>query len=508
MSGVEVRPFRRSDRHQVTDLVNAHVQAVVPGVSVSVNAVLSQLEREPGEFVVDPWVVERVTLVARAARPGGRRRAPAPVRLRPAGRPGPARRGRDPLAALRAGRAVLAGRLGRRAGRRRGRGRARCGLAGDRPGIGADGTLPAPGVYGVPEQWPHVAGLLRRVGFSRGERTEIVLLADVAALPRPAAAVRPAGRSGRSARSAPGWPRSGTTASSGYVEVDTGIGGSGAIAGQPGWADVGNLWVQEADRGRGVGSWLLGEAAEWLRLGRVDRLLAYADPGDARGSSNAAGSGGSPRPCGTGTCRPNVRPRSSRWSRSRRCRRGCRTRPRGRSRRSVTRSIVSSGAPLRSASSLASGAVAPRAPIRWVAIRRCTPVPRISSYSPRVSSASAVSTGARSAGSQLRITASGSSRALRSRSRCSTWVPAGTPSRSATPAGAAASSRSSTRVPGFWSDRARSSNRLVSSTGRRHLAVHDLGADAALADQQALVDQLLDGPAHGRAGTGRTARPG
>ena len=40
MSGIEVRPFRRSDRQQLTDLVNAHVQAVVPGMSVSVNAVL------------------------------------------------------------------------------------------------------------------------------------------------------------------------------------------------------------------------------------------------------------------------------------------------------------------------------------------------------------------------------------------------------------------------------------------------------------------------------------
>ena len=64
MSAIEVRPFRRSDRHQLTDLVNAHVQAVVPGVSVSVNAVLSQLEREPGEVVVDQWVIERATLVA------------------------------------------------------------------------------------------------------------------------------------------------------------------------------------------------------------------------------------------------------------------------------------------------------------------------------------------------------------------------------------------------------------------------------------------------------------
>src|ERR1700734_3334769 len=64
MSDIEVRPFRRGDRAQLTSLVNAHAAAVVPGLGVSVATVLSQLEREPGEFIVDPWVSERVTLVA------------------------------------------------------------------------------------------------------------------------------------------------------------------------------------------------------------------------------------------------------------------------------------------------------------------------------------------------------------------------------------------------------------------------------------------------------------
>lgn len=277
MSGVEVRPFRRSDRHQVTDLVNAHVQAVVPGVSVSVNAVLSQLEREPGEFVVDPWVVERVTLVGEQR---GRVAAAAHL-LRYGSGPqvGPALRGAAEIRwllcapdapfwpdASAAGLAVAEAAVGT--------------LRGWRPArIGADGTLPAPGVYGVPEQWPHVAGLLGRVGFTRGERTEIVLLADVAALPRPAPptrlrVVRTLGTVGTRLAAV----RDDCVA--GFVEVDTGIGGSGAIAGHPGWADVGNLWVQEADRRRGIGSWLLGEAAEWLRLGRVDRLLGYAGPDD------------------------------------------------------------------------------------------------------------------------------------------------------------------------------------------------------------------------------------
>ena len=64
MSDVRVRPFRRGDRDQLTRLVNAHAEVVVPGMSVSVNTVLGSLERQPGEFIVDPWVSERVTLVA------------------------------------------------------------------------------------------------------------------------------------------------------------------------------------------------------------------------------------------------------------------------------------------------------------------------------------------------------------------------------------------------------------------------------------------------------------
>jgi hypothetical protein len=67
MSSIEVRPFRRRDRDQLTRLVNAHAEAVVPGTSVSVNMVLSQLERQPGEFITDPWVCERATLVAEQA---------------------------------------------------------------------------------------------------------------------------------------------------------------------------------------------------------------------------------------------------------------------------------------------------------------------------------------------------------------------------------------------------------------------------------------------------------
>jgi hypothetical protein len=63
MSDVTIRLFQRSDREQVTALVNAHPAAILPGLSVSTNTVLGQFEREPGEYIVDPWVIERSTLV-------------------------------------------------------------------------------------------------------------------------------------------------------------------------------------------------------------------------------------------------------------------------------------------------------------------------------------------------------------------------------------------------------------------------------------------------------------
>src|SRR5258708_11986724 len=63
-----------------------------------------------------------------------------------------------------------------------------------------------------------------------------------------------------------------------------GCGGGEGGARDGGGADMGNLRVTEPYRRRGVASWLLGQAADWLRLADVDRLLDYAwlegtDPG-------------------------------------------------------------------------------------------------------------------------------------------------------------------------------------------------------------------------------------
>jgi hypothetical protein len=94
----------------------------------------------------------------------------------------------------------------------------------------ADGALPAPSVYGVPEQWPHVRAVYERAGFVHEGPTEIVLLAHVDELPRPSQVPIP----GLTVRRAVGV--NGTQLSAclddevlGYIEVETNLAEGGRL---------------------------------------------------------------------------------------------------------------------------------------------------------------------------------------------------------------------------------------------------------------------------------------
>jgi ribosomal protein S18 acetylase RimI-like enzyme len=278
MSEVQVRPFRRDDREQLTRLVNAHAEAVVPGMSVSVNTVLGSLERRPAEPIVDPWVSERVTLVAEQRgkvaaaahllryfsdeRAGSAYRDAAEILwllywpLAPDGNPW----WPDATGAAEELLTACAGVSGRWGVTRQ----------------YAGGELPVPGVYGVPEQWPHIAALYRRAGFVHTGHTEIVYLARVRDLPRPDGPPLD-GLAVRRSVGINGCRLSAVLGSEvvGYIETEI-LDKGERLSRHGGWADVGNLHVVPGYRRRGVGSWLLGQAADWLRLAQVSRLLDYA----------------------------------------------------------------------------------------------------------------------------------------------------------------------------------------------------------------------------------------
>ncbi|MER5834218.1 N-acetyltransferase [Streptomyces sp. NPDC002130] len=278
MPAPQVRPFRRTDRDQLTDLVNLHVAAVVPGVSVSVNTVLGDLERQPGEFITDPWVAERTTLVAEQ-----REHVVAAAHLlRYRADAGVGEHYRDaaeinwfvhhPATSLRPDADRAADLLMRACLARFAHWDVRVRYA--------DGSLPAPLVYGLPRNWPHVRALYERAGFRHTGDTEVVLIAPVDGLP----AHRP--RPGVSVERTLGECGTRLTARAdeqalGFIEIDTALARPERHARAAGLADIGNLHIDPAQYGTGLEHWLLARAADWLRLCGVDRLVAYESAGDS-----------------------------------------------------------------------------------------------------------------------------------------------------------------------------------------------------------------------------------
>ncbi|MFF8012327.1 GNAT family N-acetyltransferase [Streptomyces sp. NPDC007929] len=288
MPELEVRPFRRTDRDQLTGLVNLHVAAVVPGVSVSVNTVLGELERQPGEFITDPWVAERTTLVAEQR--GHVVAAAHLLRYRDDAEVGPHYRDtaeidwfvHRPAASFWPDAELAADLLMRACLATFARWNSRVRYA--------DGSLPAPLVYGLPRNWPHIRALYERAGFVHTGDTEVILLARVADLPgaepRPGVtAERTLGECGTrfTARAEGG--------DLGYVEIDTALARPERHARAAGLADIGNLHIDPAQYGTGLEHWLLARAADWLRLCGVDRLAAYASAADRAQLDLMAGAG-------------------------------------------------------------------------------------------------------------------------------------------------------------------------------------------------------------------------
>lgn len=265
----EIRPFARHDRDQLTDLVNAHIKAIIPGCSIPVSALLSQMERDPGEYIVDPWVIERETWVAIEAD-----RLVAAVHLHRFGNDpsvGPALRNCAEVnwlvcwpANLDTGRELMRVAVQR--------------LDAWAPtSTHLDISLPAPLAYGIHDAWPHLATLARDAGFSDAEgRTEIQFVIDVDQIGPPAEApiegvvVRRRLHVFGAAFTAMLDGRE-----IGLLEIDDDFTRHGSMLRNDGWADISNMQVAEECRRRGIATWLLGHAAAWLRMGGARNLISY-----------------------------------------------------------------------------------------------------------------------------------------------------------------------------------------------------------------------------------------
>lgn len=63
-SAVFIEPLRDTHLFQVQLLINRHLSAIVPGWALPEAFIAGNLQRNPSENIIDPWVRERVTLCA------------------------------------------------------------------------------------------------------------------------------------------------------------------------------------------------------------------------------------------------------------------------------------------------------------------------------------------------------------------------------------------------------------------------------------------------------------
>lgn len=266
---------------QLQALVNRHLDAVVPGWTLSAEALTRHLARDETEVVTDPWVVERETwcaaegddllAVAHLLRYGdGPEVGPSFKNL---GEIGWALAPPGEQAALKA----LLGAA---------RGRFAAWGVGQESGWGAG--PPAGPFGGVPECWPHVAAALEAAGYRAAtDGREALYGGRLAGVEPPG----PAPIEGTTLRRTVGaW---GTRFAAvqdgrevGHAEGLPDLAYGGVVPAPVGWAELQELWVEEAWRNRGVGGWLVRHLAAWLRLGGAERIVLSVAAGD-----EAAGAG-------------------------------------------------------------------------------------------------------------------------------------------------------------------------------------------------------------------------
>jgi GNAT superfamily N-acetyltransferase len=147
---------------------------------------------------------------------------------------------------------------------------------------------PGPLCGGVLEVWPHLIQALRRAGYHHDSgRAEAMFGGRLDEVPEPGQPPvvglevgREVGRFGVNfvAR------RQGQRL--GWCECTADLAQGGELPALRGWAELNELWVEADWRNRGLGAWLVGYAAIYLRLAGCDRIVLAVD-----GQDEAAGAG-------------------------------------------------------------------------------------------------------------------------------------------------------------------------------------------------------------------------
>ena len=260
---VQIAPLDRSHLPQVLALVNSHLSTAIPGWSLTADYFWERLKSEPQEYITDPWVVERKSVVGivrdRVCAAAHLLRYGDDTRYKGVGDidwilfwPGAREAGAVVLTECR--RQMNAWQV---------------------VDEQISGPLPVPVCVGIPDVWPHISGLVEQFGYSANEEVDESVyggtLNGISAPGEPSVSDvtihRDAGAFGtRFVARLDGRDIA-------HCECISDLTEGGQLPALVGWAELDELETSETMRNQGVGSWVVRHAVKWLRLAKCDRIV-------------------------------------------------------------------------------------------------------------------------------------------------------------------------------------------------------------------------------------------
>ena len=277
---MQVQVFEPSLLPHVAELVNYHLSAAIPGWTLPADYIDRHLHTNPTQPVIDPWVIERKTLCV-------------VEKSQVVGAAHLLRYGDDAVGEWyknmadiawvlfwpehqAAGAALLSAAIEQMR---------RWGISGV---YSWDSSLPVPLVCGVMDVWPHISALLTDAHFEpTPDRKEAIYGGWINEQLIPTCAPQPNITLHRTMQSSQGVAFTALHHNQkiGWCECITDLNKGGAIPTLTGWAELSNMFVEKSWRSKGIGSWLVAHAAEWLRMAGCNRIaLSVAVDDEARGA--------------------------------------------------------------------------------------------------------------------------------------------------------------------------------------------------------------------------------
>lgn len=277
---MRVHPFESTHLSGLRELINHHLSTIIPGWALPDEVVAAHLEQNYGEYVTDPWVIERTTLLATE---GWRVLAAIHLlRYSDSEEVGGHFRGAGEIGWLlsvpgssEAAAAVLSA------------ARERFSSWDITRELVSGGVLPVPALVGIPDCWPHIADVLQEFGYRpTAEHREAIYSGTLASVPEPRIPPLPDLKIRRSVG------EFGVRFSAvergediGRLECSADLTRGGSLPAFGGWSNLEELRVREDSRNRGVGGWLVEHAVSWLRLADCDRIvIAVAEENEEAGA--------------------------------------------------------------------------------------------------------------------------------------------------------------------------------------------------------------------------------